>query len=547
MVRYAVQKGGVMPGFEVITASHFGVNLVTIYDEEFVIADPTLRNNVADLGARSLRFPGGSATEFYFDLTNPNATQSSYDPSETLTPLDGFFERAGDLGLEATIVLPTRLAFGVTAGTAMIDGSYGRRDTLSNGYLSDLEQFVRQTLAYSNAFGVQITAFEVGNEFWGSGQMTATEYGHVAGRVAMLVADILEDEGYFGPRIAVQSTSAASKIFSSRDDVMVYVNTSGPEEMFLSVEDATARYSPAELADWALVSLSGQGSAVDQVTQITQSINAVSGAADKIGAVVQHSYETGGFDAVDGGKDFKYGQFQSFVDQLVRSGDVPYVEFHMTEWNTRSYGADHNRGLQNASMMIENFYEMLTNGVDAAQIWPLSFDRAQGLSLVDIDEDDLSIAGEMFALMSESLIGKTPILDWSVSGQIDIHGFADDLETVLFVSERSGQSVQNVSLDLSDILADGFYSVTLTQLWDGGAGGDNANAEPVLTAGGFTLSQLDTLIFDLAAWANVRIELERDLNGLSGPVDESGQLSPSFADASNGDPVPVGVLADPWL
>jgi hypothetical protein len=527
MVSYSVRADAARGEHGAITEYHFGVNLVTIYDEEFVLNDPALRHNVMDLGAISLRFPGGSATEFYFDMANPNASVSSYDPAETLTPMDAFFERAAEVGVDATIVIPTRLAFGVTAGAAMIDGTYSTRQDLSAAYVAELEQFVRQAVEYARLHGVQINAFEIGNEFWGSGQMTATEYGWVAGQVSVLLDQILEDEAYFS-QIGVQSTSAASKIFSSRNDVSVYVDLSGPQEVFLTAAEAEAAFSAAELASWTQVTLDGQGTAAMQVTQIVASVNAVSGAADAIGAVVQHSYETGGFDAVDGGKDFKYSQFQAFADLLDRSGDSPELDFHMTEWNTRSYGAEHNRGLQNASMMIENFYEMVTNSIDAAQIWPLSFDRAQALSLVDNDEDDLAIAGEMFALMSESLVGLDPILDWSVSGVIDVHGFASDTTTVLFVSERSGARTDDVTLDLSAILDGDYHYVTVTQLWDGGAGGDDANAEPVLTESSRLLSDADTLVFDIDAWANVRIVLEEDPLSAVGPVAPSSTAGAAF-------------------
>ncbi len=532
---------------DALTAQHFGVNLVTIYDEEFVGFDPSLRNNVQELGASTLRFPGGSATEFFFDMTDPNAEISNFDPTETLTPMDQFFEKSAELGLNATIVLPTRLAFGQNAASSIIDGTYGIRAQVSQSYLADLEAFVRQALEYAAFYGVQISAFEVGNEFWGSGQMTATEYGTVAGAVSVLVQQILDESAHPDADIAVQSTSAASRIFSSRDAVVVYVATDGSGDILTEAE-ALAIHTPEDLSSWFKTTLEGQGSAAAQVSQIAAALNAVQGAADTVDAVVLHYYETGGFDVVDGAREFKFNQFSSFEDQLDRADGADELDYHITEWNTRSYGADNNRGLQNASMMVETFFEMAINSVDVAQIWPLSFDRAQGLSLVDKDEDDLSIAGEMFALMSESLVGLRPVLDWSIPDQFDVHGFSADDRVVLFVSERSGARLEDISLDLSQLLEDSPYYVRTTQLWDGGAGGDDANAEPVLSGSGLSASNFDSFVFDLDPWANMRIEFTLQLPSQG---DSATGATAAFAKAApvDLDPAPETLIGpdDFWL
>ncbi len=490
-----------------ITGKHFGVNLVTIFDEEFVDPDDELAGNVQELGATSLRFPGGSATENYFDMRQPDLAVSARNPSQTLTPMDQFFARAGEIGTSVTIVVPTQMAFSESAAQAMLSGTYGVRQDVTATYLQDVAAFVATAVAYAEVNGVRIEAFEIGNEFWGSGEMTAGEYGIVAGEVAALLQSELDALGVSGAEIIAQTTSSASQLYSSRNAVEAYVGEVDGVLRAFSQSDINSEFDGVVPEGWQSVTLSGQGSARSQVSQIANGINSVPGAAEAIDGIVQHYYQSGGFDRADGTKSFKFSQFQRLEDQLNRSPESPELTYHITEWNTNATGASNNRGLQNASMMIENFFELVANDVDVAQIWPLSFDAAQGISLVDLDGPGLAISGEMFRLMSESLPDSRPVLDWSVSGVIDVHGFERSTGAVFFISERSGARQSGVELDVSQFLDADEYFMTATQIWDGGAGGDDSTAAPVLTDTSGMISGTQTLAFDLDSWANMRIEV----------------------------------------
>lgn len=493
--------------FNQITKDHFGANLVTIYDEEFVDPDDSLSDNVTELGATTLRFPGGSATENYFDMTQPDLAVSARDPSQTLTPMDQFFAEAGRIGAEVSLVIPTQMAFDLSAANAMLAGTYGQRTEVTQDYRDAVATYVRTAMDYAAANGVTIKSFEVGNEFWGSGEMAASEYGHVAGAVVQTLESVLALAANDEAKIIVQATSSASVLFSSRHDTEAFVGEVHGELRAFSQADIDAQFDGVVPEGWQLVSVPGQGSARAQLNQISSGINAVSGAAEAIDGLVQHYYQSGGFDRIDGDRGFKFDQFDRMVSQLDRADTAPELEYHITEWNTKSNGAQNNRGLQNAAMVVEHFFELVINDVDAAQIWPLSFDAAQGTSLTDVDGDGLSITGQMFRLMSESLQGLTPILDWDVSGEIDVHGYGSDSRMVLFVSERSGTDQADISMDISALLTGQPYFITSTELWDGGAGGTDATAEPVLTEiAGATVSDAE-VSFSLGSWANRRIEL----------------------------------------
>lgn len=66
---------------------------------------------IEELGVGSFRYPGGSLTERYFDITDPNASiVADRDTGELrqFIPLNEALDYAGEEGLSVTIVIPTR-------------------------------------------------------------------------------------------------------------------------------------------------------------------------------------------------------------------------------------------------------------------------------------------------------------------------------------------------------------------------------------------------------------------------------------------------------
>ncbi|NOX52000.1 MAG: hypothetical protein GXP16_15905 [Gammaproteobacteria bacterium] len=494
-----------------ITGNHFGANLL-ITDETFDDAGSTLSANVSELGVTTLRYPGGSVTEQYFDIENPYNTQGTFQGNtENLVPLDTFFNEAAELGADVNIVVPTSGGFTETAAQAFISESYGNR-TIDPGYISATVEFVRKAIVEAESKGVSINAIELGNEFWGSGLMTASEYGKLAGTLAVAIQVMFDDPGNeisINPDIVVQSLSAAGAYSPNLTNTVYYDSNN-----YVFKED------PGGATSYIIES---QGTAAAQNQDIIDAIGNITGAASAIDGVTIHYYQSQGFDDPDGGtKNVDDNEF--VFDQLAAWKElIGNIKSYITEWDTRmivganNSGVDdaNNRGLQQASMLVEMFYEMVTHGVDSAQIWPLSFSGVQNTALTDWNGDDLSIAGEMFKMMSESLVGLTASLDWSIQGVIDIQGFSnvatngDFGRLVLFASERSGVQANNVDLDLSSIPGTGEFFMTYTLLWDGGGtgGGQNADAEPVLTFSDGAMFTLDQVTIDLEAWSIARVEI----------------------------------------
>ncbi|WP_297771335.1 calcium-binding protein [uncultured Roseovarius sp.] len=517
-----------------VTQQMFGLNALNTVT---TVEDVLMNERYQDLGVTNLRFPGGSVTEWYFDISDVDG--GSYDKSvgsfegneNTLAPFSDFIESAAILGTSVTLVMPTINGLSQSAGEAMVDDTYGQR-VVDQAYLDDVAAFTTRALEIANAQGVTVQAFEIGNEFWGSGRMTASEYGNLAAAMSQVISDTLADLGMSPeaqPDLVVQTTSAAG-LFSPREDTTFYVDeTTG----FVHTPADLRKMDDAQASRMTEVTLPGQGNAREQAREIIAAFNdhdvdvmgpdgqlvsfSVSEAANAIDGVVDHYYVDGGFDAVNTEEQFGFNQLDIWNIELdARDVTQTELDYYITEWNTRKNGAleeANNRGLQQVSMDIEIFYEMVTHDVTAANFWPVIFNYSNSGTLVLNSGDALTIAGEGFALMSESLVGLDPLLDFHVAGDVAIHGYGDTDTQVYFLSERSGSENQ-LSLDLSDTLTfeSDFYQVSWTELSDGGAGGTDEMADPIITETEvdelMRAEDFEEFLLTMQAWSVVRLEVQ---------------------------------------
>jgi len=482
-----------------IETSLFGGNVLNVYTE-LLEDNSSLGKQIKLLGLTELRFPGGSITEHYFDIENPEATQASWHgATKDVIPLRGFLDVAAGFDTSVTIVLPTSGGFTKSAGAALLDHTYGARSVDVAGYIENIKDFVLYALAEANARGVTLTAFEIGNEFWGSGQMTAKEYGDLSAHIAVAIEDALLKSGVAvadQPDIVMQSLAAAG-VYSPNGNGIAYVDSHG--DLY---ETPTAI-----VGSYTKVTVPAQGTSYLQNKALLAEINGHAGAGDALDGILNHYYTRNGFAGVDSEENV-FNQLDLWDTQLNRNANLPDLEHYITEWNTRAQdGFANNRGLQQAAMLVEQLYEMATHGVTSAQIWPLTFTWSQSSAMADTDDDDLSIAGEMFRLMRESIVGKTASLDWSVSGAIDVHGFSGQGDHVFFAAERSGNANSTIDLNLSNSLDSGFYVVSSVMLSDDGYGGFDEHAPAVVTEFDSYILGNNIAHFDLEAWSIMRLEL----------------------------------------
>ena len=87
----------------------FGANILATRDQ--LGEDGTYDDVAENIGIESIRYPGGSLTEHYFDLANPDNSKgidiNSGQPLDFL-PYSEFMSYAEDAGKSVTIVLPTQ-------------------------------------------------------------------------------------------------------------------------------------------------------------------------------------------------------------------------------------------------------------------------------------------------------------------------------------------------------------------------------------------------------------------------------------------------------
>lgn len=522
MSNYFINNEVYFDKVEEVTENHFGVNLVTIYDEEYVDPASNLSSLVEEIGITNLRYPGGAATEYYFDMANPNATLSDTDNVQTLLPMDKMFEQAGESRLSVSIVLPTRTGFEQTAYDAMRLGNYGSRKEISEDYLRDLKVFIRYIVESSEENGVPVSALEIGNEFWGSGEMTASEYGYLVANLLPKIESFFEELGAETPDLVVQGTSSASEVYSPNEDTVVYIDPEAVMHGIYSKRFIDERMDGNVPSDWIPVEVKGQGSAYTQISNITSEINKIPGSADHIDGVLHHYYVSTGLNSVDESHRFMFSQYGRFEELLNRSESLESLSFHVTEWNTNFYGQSA-RGLQHGAMMVEMFFEQVTHGIDSSQIWPLTFDKTQNITLTDVAQQNLTIAGQTYSLMRDNLIGMSPILDWSKEGEIDMHGFSDGEDFVFIVSERSGGDSSKISLDLSEVIGEDIFFVRSTMLSDGGKGGADHRADPVISIEKLQSTSDGVISLEQDPWSLTFVQLTKVNSGAGIVRGSSGQ------------------------
>ncbi|WP_439121824.1 DUF4214 domain-containing protein [Marivita sp.] len=448
-----------------LTADLFGGNFLGHRDS--VLPEDGFATLAEDLNITFLRFPGGSVTETYYSIADPDL-ESLINPATgepvTITPFSDFMEFAADQGLPVTITLPTR--------EALTDNRDSNGDRFAAIDAPLLRQFV--TDAISGVFGAApIAAFEIGNEYWGSGRMTAVEYGRVSSEMAHLLQNILDElADPSGPRPYVHVQMGTNFNFSSLDE-----HYTGPtEEILASLSEDYGLAFTQEVVrnsgeiDWTRVNnqlLLGAYETADETTAVD--------------GVIVHLFSRD--PALPGQRDFQLGVVQ---EMWVESGLFDDLSIYVSEWNQSGSSSGFDRsvdyGLYQAQEMLNILEAFSFWGVDRAAVWPLLQNTPNALAK-GASYDGLTPAGEVFRRMSESLPGLSPI-DFDPEdrietefqlGDLSIHGFYGDERLEIFVGSRAEGAVRT-EIDLSPLIrAAGLPEAVRLGVLPGQAPGNNAS------------------------------------------------------------------------
>lgn len=414
-----------------ISAEMFGGNLVATRNT--LVPGGPFDIAVGNLGITGLRYPGGTVTEQFFDplsdlwdqLFDPPDTDYVTAPTgETIIGPAPVFEYATANELGVTIVLPTSSLLKTNAqGDLIVDPVA----------LNEVQALVAAML-HGKYGDVSIDKFEIGNEYYCYADMTAKEYGMVANELIIAVNEEImayaEEKGtpanWEMPEIAIQAGAGWQE---------------GDSEAIIAELDPEAR------------------AAVDEI--------------------VIHYYPED-FEEVG----MKNGIF-SQIEIWESAEGFGALDVYASEWNIQT-GDDSDTGLAQASSLLAGFDEMLRQGVDSADVWGIQF-RYLDSNLSTISDYDsptakpgeittrLTAAGEIFASLSESVIGLMPFNpDLSVlldnNGKTESIGssnpdadtivtaYGSEDKAVIYISSRSSENT-SISLNLTD------YFGKTTHVW----------------------------------------------------------------------------------
>ncbi|WOI33812.1 type I secretion protein [Tritonibacter scottomollicae] len=449
------------------TQDNFGGNF--LFHRDTLDGDQSYRELVQDLGVETVRFPGGSVTEEYFDISNPNSS-SGIDPENgepvNLIPLNDWLTTAGELGISTTVVIPTR--------TYLSEATDENGDREPDFEHEELYGFVRDVVRGVHGNG-EIAAFEIGNEYWGSGQMSSVEYGRLSSEMSSVIDQALSDSQDMG--------------FDTGDiDVVVQAGTN------FDFARLDSSYDDLDTPEAVLSALSEEYS-----QDFSEGFTFSSGEINwsKINnALIMNEFDDQEIDQIDGVSSHIYTrgelnpEMRDFSTRLVESTWLERnedLDTYVTEWNlksTPSLDPDTDYGLRQAHEMLEILEQFPEHGVDTAHAWPLLQNTRNALSS-GFEHDELTVGGEMFRMMEESLPGNRSIdlvgsenseTEYS-SPTIDVHAFGNPDELVLFLTSKSEEVTSN-DFDLSGLLSGGEnISVTYLGVDEGDSPGSrNANA-----------------------------------------------------------------------
>lgn len=401
-----------------------------------------------DLGVTNLRYPGGSLTEWYFDISQPDAATATHRESGEVVDfvsLSSFAEMASEIGAGATIVIPTARFLSVA------------RDSTGNRWPNfdeaELRKFVRDTL--TGEYGeLLVKAFEIGNEYWGSGQMSAREYGRLAGEMAVIIDDEigqLSSSRGLGTEPDVVIQVGANHSHSDLREVFGDMPTEQALRLLSNdygVEDARMALSNGDNFNWGVL---------NNIILLSELQHA--GAEAAVSGVVFHLYSKE--PDLPNQREYNFWLIDTFWKPIFGE-----LATYVTEWNvsgvTGFRAREQDYGLFQASEMMQVLEEMASRDVTSANVWPLLQNTANALSYGQV-YDELSFPGAVYSELSDRLEGFRALDLSPGDGEADdvemqadgysLHAYIaeDAIELVLF---SAGEGNCNVQLDLSAILSD---------------------------------------------------------------------------------------------
>ncbi|SFB14450.1 Hemolysin-type calcium-binding repeat-containing protein [Poseidonocella pacifica] len=507
-------------GTAMIGTDHFGSNYLADrhFMEQSIEGSGGFKSAASSLGITNLRYPGGTLSEKYFDLSDDRHISGAgghtidahnfHDPDDVtqITPLADFLKYASEENASVTVVIPTARYF-----EKLTDGS-------ADGYSQvkhEIQSFI--TSIFQSEFGGQIAQFEIGNEFgaWIDGHAgdifaTAEDYAYILRNFSVWIDEALTELNLADdPDIIGQ---AAFFEWGDKGNNLL-INS------FLDTDVGEGRGDVASVAD-AVAALDG---------------------------ISVHSYTTATLENYDERQNEVEGDLYLFemwderVGAWTEASGESSSELRrvVTEWNQKNSAFQSNQisGSQAAIGLISQFHHLVSSGVDELNVWPALQTSQNSLIRGSGEQQTLTYSGAAFALL-RNLTNDLFVLDGGGVLDFDEDGVADavayffgDADRVVGFISAFDTSWEGVSLDVAVFgLNMATASASLVSLHGNTLDNLDASSQPVLTS--YTSPKIETggiFEFDLMSWDTAILTLDLKESEVGALISGSATSELSFS------------------
>ena len=295
---------------------------------------------------------------------------------------------------------------------------------------SQMSEFVTAVYDELGASSHLLNAFEVSNEYWSF--QSANDYGEDASKAVTYLKYAVDDINGIHEGIDVDPT--------------ILVQTAPPWH----VGDSTMDQKNKDIIRH-----------FDANKDLSDGLQATV-ASEAIDGIVSHYYyyKDHGDDNTFSDGYYEYRQIGSRTDMWDQYFEQD-LDYHITEWNVQNARIDQ-QGLKAASVILQQFENMLEVGVDAADVWSIREKNYNSLAGGTLEENPIhpTPAGQVFMWMGESLFDEDGeglsllSLDGipSKNRPIEFNAYTGDEKTVIYVSSRTDDFDVSVDLDLTALV-----------------------------------------------------------------------------------------------
>lgn len=343
-----------------VTERHFGSNM--LFHTDRVSVDSDFTKLISHLGVSVIRYPGGTISEQFFDLANPNTEQTmnyldildgkNKVETRTVLPFNDYLKYIDKIEGTPTIVLPTYRYFDQNNRSLSDIGKIQIRDfvvKLVDGYFGPTNDAI----------------IEIGNEWYQKNfNWTVDEFGSLQAEIAHVVSSALNER-------------------SARDTMVILAQTGQND----TEHDILASY------------FDGQSSKY-------------------IDGVLTHIYGTnssGNPLGIGGGAGARLDSIRNEWGPTLGDDFLLAV----TEWNVGESGELTSKinGIMRLAPLLRLYSEMISSEVDIAHIWSTQTWGPAGLSNREGQGDSYSPTGYFFDLIKHGTLG-TEMIDGGGSFRI---------------------------------------------------------------------------------------------------------------------------------